>query len=84
MHKAHGMEEKMISDTHVHTSFSKDSTAAPPAQVERCLALGMKEVCITDHHDYQANAGENDFVLIFRTICLIWKGSVKGMRAVSG
>ncbi len=55
----------MISDTHVHTSFSKDSTAAPPAQVERCLALGMKEVCITDHHDYQANAGENDFVLDF-------------------
>lgn len=41
----------MISDCHVHTEFSGDSKAPQKAQVQAALDLGMKEICITDHHD---------------------------------
>ena len=41
----------MISDCHVHTEFSGDSKAPQNAQVQAALDLGMKEICITDHHD---------------------------------
>ena len=41
----------MISDCHVHTEFSGDSKAPQNAQVQAALELGMKEICITDHHD---------------------------------
>ena len=42
----------MISDFHVHTSFSADSSTPPREQIEAAIRLGMKEICITDHHDY--------------------------------
>lgn len=41
----------MIADCHMHTSFSTDSKARPEEMIERAIALGMKEICITDHYD---------------------------------
>ena len=42
----------MLSDFHVHTSFSGDSQTPARDQIEAAIKLGMKEICITDHHDY--------------------------------
>lgn len=42
----------MLSDFHVHTSFSGDSQTPARDQIEAAIRLGMKEICITDHHDY--------------------------------
>ena len=46
----------MISDFHVHTSFSADSQTPAREQIEAAIRLGMKELCITDHHDYGTGA----------------------------
>lgn len=48
----------ILSDYHVHTSFSTDSTAAPAAQIEALIAKGITEICITDHHDIGYHAEE--------------------------
>lgn len=57
----------MIADCHMHTSFSTDSKACPEEMIERAIALGMKEICITDHYDmdYPRNprTGEEEFQL---------------------
>ena len=42
----------MLSDFHVHTSFSVDSQAPAREQIDAAIRLGMKEICITDHHDF--------------------------------
>ena len=42
----------MLSDFHVHTSFSVDSKSPAREQIDAAIRLGMKEICITDHHDY--------------------------------
>ena len=42
----------MLPDFHVHTEFSGDSKAPASGQIEAAIRLGMKEICITDHHDY--------------------------------
>lgn len=42
----------MISDFHVHTEFSADSQTPAREQIDAAIRLGMKEICITDHHDY--------------------------------
>lgn len=53
----------MISDFHLHTKFSGDSDTPVREQIERAISLGMKEVCITDHHDYDAGFTDIDFTL---------------------
>ena len=42
----------MLSDYHIHTCFSGDSQTPPEEQVKAAAALGMEEICFTDHHDY--------------------------------
>lgn len=42
----------MYADCHIHTSFSGDSDTPPREQIEKAISLGMKRICITDHHDY--------------------------------
>ncbi len=42
----------MICDYHVHTEYSDDSICAVEDQLERAIALGLKEICFTDHVDY--------------------------------
>lgn len=42
----------MFADYHVHTAFSDDSTYPMERVVQDAAALGMEEICITDHVDY--------------------------------
>lgn len=44
----------MISDCHVHTTWSSDSGTPVETQIQRAIDLGMKQLCITDHQDYDA------------------------------
>ena len=48
----------MISDCHLHTSFSDDSTTPVESQVEKAISLGMEHICITDHVDMDYPGGE--------------------------
>lgn len=52
----------MFSDVHMHTDFSGDCRTPAPMQVKKAIALGMKEICITDHHDYDIES-DIDFTL---------------------
>ena len=42
----------MLADYHVHTEFSDDSHELMERQAERGIALGLDELCFTDHVDY--------------------------------
>ena len=42
----------MLADYHVHTEFSDDSHEPIEEQVKRAIALGLEELCFTDHVDY--------------------------------
>lgn len=53
----------MISDFHLHTKFSGDCEIPAKQQVEQAISLGMKEICITDHHDYGMVVDGIDFNL---------------------
>ena len=55
----------MLPDSHIHTSFSQDSSALPESQISQCIHLGMKELCITDHHDYEFDPEKEAFLLDF-------------------
>jgi len=54
----------MYADCHIHTSFSGDSDTPPREQLDRAVSLGMKRVCITDHHDHDV-VSDIDFELDF-------------------
>ncbi len=53
----------MYCDFHVHTAFSSDSEAAPETQLEQAVLLGMEEICLTDHQDFDFPPGDLDFLL---------------------
>lgn len=42
----------MFADYHVHTEFSDDSVYPLNRVIEDAIALGMDEICLTDHVDY--------------------------------
>lgn len=42
----------MLADYHVHTEFSDDSTYPLEQVIQDAIALGLDEICITDHVDY--------------------------------
>ena len=42
----------MTADYHVHSAFSFDSKAPMEEQIERAIAIGLDEICFTDHVDY--------------------------------
>lgn len=46
----------MLADYHVHTEFSDDSTYPLEQVVRDAIALGLDELCITDHVDYGVKA----------------------------
>ena len=56
-------EAPMIYDCHLHTEFSGDSNTPISLQIEKAIELGMKEMCITDHHDYDSGFCDCDFIL---------------------
>lgn len=55
------------SDFHLHTSYSTDSDESMENVVLKAIELGLKEICLTDHHDidfpYDENTPEGSFVL---------------------
>ena len=51
----------MYCDYHFHTCFSSDSDAPVEAQIERAIFLGMPQICITDHQDFDFPPGEMTF-----------------------
>jgi histidinol-phosphatase (PHP family) len=57
----------MLCDCHLHTSFSADSDTPVSAQIEQAIALGIKTICFTDHHDYDSPGpdGKDHFLLDF-------------------
>jgi histidinol-phosphatase (PHP family) len=46
------MEKKYFADYHIHTEFSDDSTEPMEKVVQHAIALGMDEICFTEHVDY--------------------------------
>lgn len=42
----------MLCDYHVHTNYSDDSTYQMEDVIKDAIAMGMKEICLTDHVDY--------------------------------
>ncbi len=42
----------MYADDHIHTEFSDDSRELMEHQIEQGIALGLQEMCFTDHVDY--------------------------------
>lgn len=42
----------MRADYHLHCEFSDDSRERMETQIERAIALGLDEMCFTDHVDY--------------------------------
>ncbi len=53
----------MLWDTHIHTQFSGDSTAAPADMVRAAIAAGLDGICITDHLDYDYREHPGMFLL---------------------
>lgn len=41
----------ILSDYHLHTSFSGDSEASMESMIEKGIALGLKNMCFTEHMD---------------------------------
>lgn len=39
-------------DTHVHTSYSTDSSTPPRRQLDQAVKCGLHGICLTDHMDY--------------------------------
>lgn len=42
----------MLSDYHMHTNFSDDSTYEMEDEIERAIELGINEICFTEHVDH--------------------------------
>lgn len=53
----------MLIDSHVHTLHSADSEAPVESMIERAIELGMKQLCITDHHDFDYPYDTFDFTM---------------------
>lgn len=59
----------ILTDAHLHSSFSSDSSASMEEMITQGIALGMKTLCFTDHYDpdYPDNPEGLDFLLDFDT-----------------
>ncbi|BCN31595.1 histidinol-phosphatase HisJ family protein [Anaeromicropila herbilytica] len=42
----------ILSDSHVHTEFSSDSTESMEKMILKAIELGLESICFTDHLDY--------------------------------
>lgn len=50
---------KMLTDYHVHTQFSDDSTMPMEEAVWQAMAMGLEEICFTEHIDYGVKTDMN-------------------------
>ena len=49
-------------DFHMHSTVSFDGHDSPQAMVQAAAAVGLKEICFTDHIDYFANTDKQEWV----------------------
>ncbi|MBQ6890565.1 MAG: histidinol-phosphatase HisJ family protein [Oscillospiraceae bacterium] len=49
-------------DYHMHTTVSFDGHDTPQQMVQAALAAGLKEICFTDHIDYEINCQDQPMV----------------------
>ncbi len=49
----------ILSDFHIHTKFSGDSSESPENVVEKAIEMGIKSICFTDHQDFDYIFDEN-------------------------
>ena len=56
----------MFCDYHVHTNFSDDSEYIMENVIEDAIAIGMKEICFTDHVDYDLD-DDYDFGIYYNS-----------------
>lgn len=70
----------MLCDFHTHSYFSGDSEEIPKNMIKRAVSLGMRNICFTDHQDFDYNYDELDFTLnddkYFREISAL-KGDIE-------
>lgn len=55
----------MLADYHVHTHFSTDSEVLPHDHITKAISLGMKEICFTDHTDFDYPPENGSPVFVF-------------------
>jgi len=51
----------MLADYHVHTEFSDDCKEEMETVVRQAIALGIKELCFTDHVDYGIKVDQDEY-----------------------
>lgn len=51
------------SDFHIHSSCSADSTASMESMIQQGIALGLTNMCFTEHMDYDFQVADLDFEL---------------------
>lgn len=49
----------MFYDYHMHSSFSNDSKTDMEDMIKKSIDLGLKEICFTDHVDYDLDADDD-------------------------
>ena len=49
----------MFYDYHMHSNFSNDSKADMEDMIKRSIDLGLKEICFTDHVDYDLDSDDS-------------------------
>lgn len=57
------LEEGFMSitaDVHVHTTYSGDAKATMDEMIQKAISLGMKQICFTDHNDFDYPYREHD------------------------
>ena len=42
----------ILTDTHVHSTYSGDGKATMDAMIQQAISLGMKQICFTEHNDF--------------------------------
>ncbi len=50
----------ILTDTHVHSTYSGDGKASIDEMVQKAISLGMKQICFTEHNDFDFPYAEGD------------------------
>lgn len=65
-----GLIPLFYSDYHIHTSFSSDCETPASEMIEKAISLGLKEIAITDHIDFDYPNPEFPFLLDYEQYAL--------------
>lgn len=50
----------VFADTHVHSTYSGDGKATIDEMVQKAVSLGMKQICFTEHNDFDYPYAQGD------------------------